>query len=159
MLPLNDSAVIEITRHYRDDRAARSQVPLMNHIHEGCAILDSLQAPPDVLRAFCIHPLVQNDIPCKYYHSQAVMDLALEYKRVANSYLCRPNTDHIRTVKQLDEHLGKVSYPVLNMLLADKLQNNKDFFLYHVETHKRSTELTHYFALWLAYLQSKLYPL
>ena len=35
------------------------------------------------------------------------------------------------------------------MLIADKIQNRKDFELYHKETHPRSAELDKYFRNWL----------
>ena len=39
-----------------------------------------------------------------------------------------------------------------DMLLADKLQNRKDFRLYHLGKHERTKELDHYFDLWIDYL-------
>jgi len=35
------------------------------------------------------------------------------------------------------------------MLVADKVQNRKDFLAYHKGTHARSDELDYYFKLWL----------
>ena len=35
------------------------------------------------------------------------------------------------------------------MLIADKIQNKKDFELYHKGSHPRSMELDHYFNNWL----------
>ena len=38
------------------------------------------------------------------------------------------------------------------MLLADKIQNRKDFERYHKGTHQRSAELEQYFKNWLTRL-------
>lgn len=35
------------------------------------------------------------------------------------------------------------------MLIVDKVQNRKDFELYHLGKHKRSNELNQYFKNWL----------
>jgi hypothetical protein len=35
------------------------------------------------------------------------------------------------------------------MLIADKIQNRKDFELYHKDIHERSDELKQYFFNWL----------
>jgi hypothetical protein len=35
------------------------------------------------------------------------------------------------------------------MLIADKIQNRKDFELYHLGKHERSSELDSYFKNWL----------
>ena len=35
------------------------------------------------------------------------------------------------------------------MLIADKIQNRKDFELYHLGKHERSSELEQYFKNWL----------
>ena len=38
------------------------------------------------------------------------------------------------------------------MLIADKVQNYKDFLLYHKNTHERSDELDEYFNSWFKIL-------
>lgn len=45
-------------------------------------------------------------------------------------------------------HPGKMPEVKL-MLIADKVQNYKDFQQYHINTHPRRVELTYYFNLWL----------
>ena len=39
------------------------------------------------------------------------------------------------------------------MLIADKIQNRKDFQLYHLGTHTRSEQLDQYFKNWLEKLE------
>lgn len=153
----NTLAFKEISDLYGDQTAKRSNIPLINHIVEGCEILQNCGVNLDVISAFCIHPIIQNNLELKYSHSSNVIRLAEEYSRVANSYLCRLDTDYIVSVQQLDLLLGVVDQDVLYMLYADKLQNNKDFLTYHVKTHDRSIQLTRYFALWTCYLSEKLF--
>lgn len=42
---------------------------------------------------------------------------------------------------------------VRDMLIADKIQNYKDFIIYHRGTHPRSDELDTYFEAWLRVLR------
>ena len=138
-----------ISQFYKDRDAKRSQVPLMNHINEGLIILDAISATEYAKQAFCIHPLVQPDKDLKknfnavaFACSPAVVMLAMEYRNVANAYLSdKINTDWPLTLSPLDE--------VNDMLVADKVQNRKDFITYHQGTHSRSDELTRYFDAWL----------
>lgn len=50
-----------IRNEYNNKRAHRSQVPLINHIHEGIDILKGYGASLDAQKAFCLHPLLQDD--------------------------------------------------------------------------------------------------
>ena len=170
----NSTGLERITEFYGDKTAKRSGVPLINHIHEGLVILDRLDAHPDVMEAFCIHPMVQadEDLKANYYSlicgtggkklflpiSANVIGLALEYRNIANNFL----SDQIETGPGswgAEETYAKKPLklsplpPVNMMLVADKVQNKKDFVRYHQGTHARSRELTYYFDLWLKVLQ------
>lgn len=140
---------------YNNRRASRSQVPLINHINEGLEILAEHQASNKAMLAFCLHPIVQNDEDIDVTWSEAYL-LACEYKARANSFLCRPDTDYVRTLDDVHELVGPMSLDCLLMLLADKRQNQKDFIRYHRGTHKRTHELERYFNLWLAYIYMEL---
>lgn len=141
-----------IARFYGDRKAQRSQVPLINHIDEGLAILDFICASPLAKGAFCLHPIVQNSENVDVTWSPC-LSLAVEYKLYANSYLCRPETDWIKTAEDLYAHIGNsMSIDCRKMLVADKLQNQKDFLLWHYGKHPRSKELDNYFKVWLHYL-------
>lgn len=127
---------------YNGARAKRSGVPLMNHIFEGVYILEAINASEDAICAYIIHPIAQS--------TEEVIDnpigiLAKQYAEVANSYLCRPETDHFK-VEDVPVMPRK---DIRDMLFADKLQNFKDFMLYHYGTHERSKELYRYFNNWL----------
>lgn len=145
-----------ISSFYGDGRAKRSNVPFMNHIDEGLAILDRIGASDNAKLAFCIHPIAQsyNDVTFSL-----VSELAEEYTYFANKFLCTVETDHIRSLELLNDHLfGDIDYCMSNdcrdMLIADKEQNQKDFIIHHYGTHSRYVQLGEYFNLWLVFLKN-----
>lgn len=139
---------------YGDKKAERSQCYLMNHIDEGLYIMQATGASEAAMRAFCLHPLTQDDDSLKenwnYIHSyfdSKFVGLALEYRNIANAYLSK------RTISSIDEiHLSPLK-DVNDMLIGDKVQNYKDFLLYHAETHHRKDILDKYFKDWLQRLE------
>ena len=143
-----------IARHYSDRVAERSQVPLINHINEGLAVLDVINATDDAKCAFCIHPLLQADEDLQnnfnrvaFECSPAVVMLAMEYRSVANEFL----SDKIPALRYSVIRLSPLC-EVNEMLIADKVQNRKDFITYHKGTHARSEELDIYFEKWMVAL-------
>lgn len=141
-----------IKDHYGSETQKRSKLPLINHINEGITILEKLYASEDTIAAWCIHPLVQNDllltnfIKVDYaWLSTSSVALAMEYRRVANLYLpkqYRNSSDRIE-LSQL---------PQVNlMLVADKVQNTKDFTA-NQSLYPNSTQLEGYFNNWLTRL-------
>jgi hypothetical protein len=145
----------QIVIWYGSRTAQRSGVPLIEHINDGIEILEGLKASPLAIRAYCLHPLTQNNAMINLGWSDA-LPLAEEYAVKANAYLCRPETDYVRTVEQLQDLVGEMSQDCALMLLADKLQNSTDFQKYHADTHPRRHELTRYFDLWIAFLHNYL---
>lgn len=149
---VNEDALAAIIKFYGTRRAARSQVPLINHIVEGVSILKSIYASNDAISAFCLHPLVQGDTELLQHYANLdhidgkILILAMEYRSVANDYLSH------RTVYAIDEIRLSPLKEVNDMLVADKVQNYKDFLLYHYGTHPRSNELDVYFKNWLSRL-------
>lgn len=146
-----------IKEFYGDRCARRSGVPLMNHIDEGIIILRYFGASQRVIDAFSIHPILQDDIDLIYatetgsifdvnqISNQATL-LAMEYRHVANRYLpkhCFGPSDRI--------DLSPVAAVNL-MLVADKVQNRKDFIQYHRGTHPSSKKLEWYFDNWFWWL-------
>jgi hypothetical protein len=136
-----------ISEYYGDSTAKRSGVKLINHIDEGIEILKSIGADDDTIDAYCLHPLLQSDEEFnKNYNmnfdgvSTSAIILAVEYRRVANSYL---------STKNIEDFVGFTNDKIKQMLYADKVQNEKDFALYHESTHPRSKELRQYFDNWL----------
>lgn len=143
----------DILAYYNTRTARRSGVALMNHIDEGLIVLNSLGSAEDTMLAFCIHPLFQNDEDLKrsvqrgihYDYRPNVILLVMEYRNQANQWLSE------KVGSKTAPASGPLA-PVRDMLIADKVQNYKDFLLYHKLTHPRSMELTLYFQQWLEYL-------
>lgn len=139
-----------IAAAYGARTARRSGVPLIRHVHEGIAILDAIGATEAAQRAFCLHPLVQDDAALATSFAElaatidaATLGLALEYRHIANATL-----SHRAIACAADIPLSPL--PDVNaMLVADKVQNRKDFIAHHRGRHARSDELDRYFALWL----------
>ena len=138
-----------IYEYYKDKKAKRSGVPYLNHIDEGLMILDKMNASEDAKRAFCIHPILQDDItleeniPLVKGCALNVVILCMEYRNVANRGLQCFQVDDPAHI-----YLGPLK-EVRDMLIADKVQNRKDFLKYHLKTHPKSKELDIYFKNWL----------
>jgi hypothetical protein len=139
-----------VEEFYGDGFAERTKALFMNHIDEGMIIISHLNKSKAAMAGFCLHPLTQDDgnLAKNFamlsekgnpYH----VGLSLEYRNIANAYLSR------REVKSIDEIALSPLKEVNDMLIADKVQNYKDFILYHRGTHPRSKELDHYFNNWL----------
>lgn len=139
-----------IAKHYGNRVAKRSQVPLINHINEGLVVLDHIGATERAKRAFCMHPLWQADADlfdnaylAQFIEPQVTV-LTMEYRNIANAYLS-DKMDAPYDIPIKISPLVEVNY----MLIADKVQNRKDFITYHKATHARSAQLDLYFNLWL----------
>lgn len=139
-----------IQNFYGDGKAKRSGQYFMNHIDEGLAILNLIGASDEAKRAYCLHPIFQADadlikaIPVRFeLTDNAVLINVMEYRSVANEYLST------RNINSIDDIRLSPLKDVNDMLVADKVQNKKDFDLYHLDTHPRSVELDWYFRCWL----------
>ncbi|MEI6400128.1 MAG: hypothetical protein WCO58_01235 [bacterium] len=139
-----------IAQYYGNQKAKRSGVYLINHIDEGLAILHWIGATTIAQRAYCLHPLLQSDealienYMTNYENiDPAVLIATMEYRSVANEYLSK------RKIQSIDEIRLSPLKDVNDMLIADKIQNYKDFELYHLNTHERSDALVEYFENWL----------
>ncbi len=145
-----------ISEFYGDRKAKRSQVPLMNHITEGISMLEMIQASEVAKGAFCLHPIVQcEELGFDFLKEYNEYDLAVEYSKKANAYLCCGETDYVSSNEDIFNLVGPMSKDCRDMLIADKIQNRKDFVIHHLESHKRAVELNSYFDKWLCYLFSE----
>ena len=146
-----------IEAEYKDKKAERTEVPYINHIKEGKIILEEIEATDEAHAAYYLHPLFQGAKELQKTYQQPwieevspqVLLLAMEYRNKANRYLCAPNYDNLNCP-------SKIAFPlpeVKKMLIADKIQNRKDFHLYHQSTHNHSEALNQYFENWLKLLE------
>lgn len=151
-----ENAYAHISAYYYGKSAKRSKVPYMNHIDEGLRILDKLDADEDTKAAYCLHPIMQDDttlsdnfntIIAESDISSRVMLLVMEYRNVANRGLSCFQVDNPDKI-----YLSPIA-EVNMMLIADKVQNRKDFIKYHQHRHEKSIELDTYFKNWLRALK------
>jgi hypothetical protein len=159
-----------ISDWYGTRTAERSGVPLINHIDEGLLLLNLLGASIIAQSAFCLHPLIQHDndflLTAERLARECSVEggvdayaltLAMEYRSVANAFLSDKITpDDLLPGVSVDDVAGRIrlspALAVNGMLVADKIQNRKDFLRYHKGTHPRSRELDLYFRAWLVKL-------
>lgn len=137
---------------YGDNVTKRSGVSLMNHIDEGLYILYKLNASNEAKLGYILHPIFQSDVDLQNAFNINPTDLkrldpkalilTMEYRSVANEYLS------YREIQSVDEIRLSPLEDVNVMLKADKIQNRKDFELYHFLSHPRSLELQKYFYNW-----------
>lgn len=133
-------------------RKTSKGVPYINHIDEGLEILSALEASETTMRAYCVHPIFQENALLIHYSATreieqltaSVVVLAMEYRSVANAALSNrddilDNPENIKLSDMADVNL---------MLIADKVQNYKDFRKYNRD-HKNAERLEKYFRSWL----------
>jgi hypothetical protein len=152
-----------IQQKYQGKVAQRSGVSYMNHIIEGAFILQQIYGTDEeLLEAYCLHPIFQSDKLLSQLLAGDSTDLArisprvivlgMEYRRVANSY-----TINNKVRKPENIEIGALD-KVHKMLVADKIQNKKDFMKYMYLQHdcsacqKVSEHSVQYFDSWLARL-------
>lgn len=144
------NAYLIIEQFYGDTRAKRSGVLMMNHINEGLNVMRALNATPCACAAYCLHPITQNNCPEDWMLEREVppyiWEVAYAYSAAANSFL----PSHIPQGKSAP--MLKLSADLRTMLIADKIQNSKDFYLYHSNTHENAATLRAYFSSWLHFL-------
>lgn len=153
--PLLDSVEYRLIQDwYADQVAKRTQLFLMNHIDEGMAIMRMCGADDQALRAFCLHPLLQNDADIAVNFDRVaralrdvpdgaiVIAYAMEYRSVANEYLAKV------AMPANGIRLSPLE-PVNHMLRGDKVQNRRDFLrTCHAQNHPDRVRLAEYFQQW-----------
>lgn len=157
----------QVALFYGERRAARSQVPLIQHINEGLTIMNWAGASTMAKRAYCLHPLFQTDDALANVGwnlvlssealkiSAMVIAITMEYRSKANAWL----SDKVGLVGHAAIATGRPDCGPLEsvrmMLIADKIQNYKDFKLYNSD-HARARELDLYFKMWFTELRVSL---
>lgn len=136
-----------INEFYGTTCAKRSGIPYIAHIMEGLNVLDAIGASDEAKFAYMLHPIFQDDAAVinlkKYAHiaDPYVLGLCMEYRSIANQYLSK------RQINSVDDIKLSPLKDVNDMLIADKVQNYKDFLLYQ-DNHERRAELDQYFKNW-----------
>lgn len=158
-----------VAEFYGERTAERSRVPLISHINDGLVVMDQINASQDAMRAWCLHPLFQADSdlahtvhmrgPFWEFRPHCIL-LTMEYRYRANAWL----SDKVKKSIWQGQRAGEGMHPdievsglptpgdleeVWHMLIADKVQNCKDFLTHHKGKHERSFELEIYFGHWL----------
>ena len=139
-----------IKQYYGDSTTDRTGVHMMNHIDEGIFILNQIGASDLAKRAYIAHPLLQSDADLSAFWTgngpelipPRIILLATEYRNIANAHLSYHPSG-------VDSFLLSPLKDVNDMLIADKIQNRKDFELYHKDSHPRAARLKEYFTEWL----------
>lgn len=140
-----------IAGHYGNRRAERSGVSYLDHIEQGMAVMLSIGAPVEAILAYCLHPLCQSDADLATFDppvasTPTVLMYVMEYRNVANRFL----SFHFQ--KDTRDATPSPIVAVNQMLIADKVQNRKDFEIYHALSHPNRYRLHGYFTRWLRVL-------
>lgn len=126
--------------------AKRSGKSWMLHVDQGLQILDKLTYSATPLKAFCIHPIVQNtkSFVENFYQldncDPLAVALAVEYRNVANKG-SRHSPNWFPIELSCLMHVN-------TMLVADKVQN-KFAYQNFTKSEDKNMEIDHYFDLWL----------
>ena len=158
-----------VQQFYGDHCAGRTGLHFMNHVDEGLFVMRSgaVQGCSEAaMRAYVLHPLVQGDdeyaslvarladtanteSDLVHHVDPLVIALAVEYRHTANRYLSQHHAVHFEAGVGGDGVRLSPCKDVNDMLIADKVQNRKDFDLMHVHTHPKGKLLSSYFDAWL----------
>lgn len=152
---IRDTREWKLARERLNGRTAkRSGIPYFQHVAEGVTILAALGAPLVAQQAFCLHPLTQADADLVANWNDLgqcdalAVALTMEYRWVANR-------GARRALRAAGWRIEKSCLPLINtMLIADKVQNRKDFLAhFRPGTHPEYEELVRYFDLWMDALE------
>lgn len=156
-----------IENFYKDKRAGRSGLPYINHIDEGIDMLshwlnDDILKASICARAYAIHPLIDEmtgilggilDALGSTLPAGNTISLAIEHHILRNKFLVKDWDTHWDETG-LQNLLGPMSNECAWMLLADKVQNQKDFRIHHWFTHEKTYQYEEYFNLWIETLRT-----
>ena len=124
------------------------------HVEEGLIILNNLTDDADTKGAFCLHPLIQktsdfiDNYICLKDCSPISVALAVEYRWIANQgtrYYLETNPGAKIILSEFLE--------INHMLIADKIQNRKDFLATFNRNDSEFDALDQYFKNWMEALK------
>lgn len=136
-----------INLFWKNKVAKRTSVPYMLHVDEGLRVIEEGCGTDRAMRIYALHGLLQQcyeqntlRFPGLELVAPDVLIGAMEYREVANAHLAHHDPSTLRLSQDPDVNMA---------LVADKVQNRKDFERFHKGTHKRSDALDAYFKRWL----------
>lgn len=146
-------AYLTIAQEWKNKRSSVG-VPYMHYIDTGLMILRHNQVDIDTMRAWCIHPLVQDvkgmlewfDVLANTV-SWPALALAVEYRNQITRYSSHKHATPGATVPSLDNVLPQV----VAMIKADKVQNYWNLCTAYKDEY-RYVVLTPYFKDWMSAL-------
>lgn len=145
-----------ISNHYSNQKSYKAGVPFIKHIDEGLTILTHLNCDQVTKDAWCLHPLIQSDLDLittlltdniNHIDNNKALIIAMEYRTIANNYLSKHHRDKSR-IPSLS-----ILAEVNQMLIADKIQNFKDYLIYVKPSFPDRIYLQEYFNNWLIALK------
>lgn len=154
---------VTISKYLGDEVTWKSKKFKMDHIDEGLAIMEIRNASKYAKSAFCLHPMMQDDCDLRKHRSGKGLSLpdsmvpmrvlinVMDFRSVANEYkLFSYPRKKIKSVYDIRKSPLK---DVDEMLIADKVQDRKDFEVYGVYGDEK--DHAEYFKNWLERLDIK----
>lgn len=146
---------------YGDQKTLQGNgVPFMNHINEGLHILHRIKASDNAQRAYCLHPIMQvNGLADEFLSSSYLKEVdpraLVTAGMFANTVNAFPLGQFIsgNLVGNVEEAAGLIKRnDVMDMILAEMVQNYKDFLNHEGQTDPDRAEINEYFLTWLRFL-------
>ena len=154
---------VTISKYLGNDYTYKSKKFKMDHIDEGLAVMEWRKASKFAKSAFCLHPMVQDDCDLRKHKRGKELSLpdsmvpmpvlinVMEFRATANEY--RLFNHPRRKIKNIYDIRKSPLKDVDEMLIADKVQDRKDFEIYGVYGDEK--EHVEYFKNWLERLDIK----
>lgn len=150
VLNFTETREYKIIEDYYKDKYHSNGVSFMKHIDEGLAIMKWMGTSESAKKSFCLHPIYQSEKSIKDFGIKDLSDNklkldsniitnVLEFRRIDNLY-----TNDMRISSPGDIKISTLD-EVNQMLIADKIQNRKEFENYYDGNEDFSMYLINWF--------------